>query len=427
MVTLEVILDRKNLQRAMEQVARNKGAAGIDGYSAEDVRKWFTDHPYKLTTAVRNGSYKPSPIKRVYIPKGNGEKRPLGISTVADRTLQTALATVLSEFYDDSFSNGSHGFRPGRSCHTAMKQAIQYADEGYCCVVDMDLRKFFDTVNHSKLLQVLSKRIKDGRVIALVNKMLKAKVLDNKKLIPTTEGIPQGNAASPVLANILLNELDWELERRGHKFVRYADDMMIFCKSKRAAERTLVSISKFIEQKLFLQINKEKTSVSRLSPRVKFLGFGFYRNPKTGKWKPTVHKKSKQKLRKRIKEVLDRRCPRGIESTQTLLRQVLTGWGNYYRIALTRGTQIREVDTWIRRRIRQLVLKSWKRKWTRYQRLHQIYVDQWTHMEQACRRVAFSSQGYWALAQTANQALTNKWLKAEGWTWVASVLKLEKN
>ncbi len=259
MVFLEAILDRRNLAESMKQVAKNNGAAGIDGYSARAVEQWFRDNPYKLTRTVRDGSYKPSPILRVYIPKANGEKRPLGISTVADRTLQTALARVLEREYDSTFSEHSYGFRPERGCWMAMRQALKYANDGYVYVVDMDLRKFFDTVNHSKLLQVLSKRVKDSRVIALIGKMLRARVRDGRKFIRTEQGIPQGNSASPILANILLDEMDKELERRGLRFVRYADDMMIFCRSRRAAERVLQSTTKFIEERMLLQVDKDKT------------------------------------------------------------------------------------------------------------------------------------------------------------------------
>lgn len=424
MVTLEAILDRSNLRKAMKQVASNKGAAGIDGYKAVDVRKWFEDHPYKLTRSVLDGTYMSSPIRRVYIPKPNGEKRPLGIATVADRTLQTALSNVLSAEYDETFSNNSHGFRPGRGCQTAIKQAVGYANDGYVYVVDMDLRKFFDTVNHSKLLRILSKRVGDGRVIALVNKMLKAKVMDNGIIIPTTIGIPQGNAASPVLANILLNELDQELERRGHKFVRYADDMMVFCKSKRAAMRVMQSISKYIEAELLLQVNMDKTSVEHLSPKVKFLGFGFYWNWRVKEWRPVAHSKSKKRLLTKIKELLDRKCPKGIEATKEKLAQVIRGWANYFKPGIQTPNQTSELDARIRRRIRQIYMKTWKRKWTRYKELQKIHTTKWARKEHSCREVAFSSRGYWPLSQHANAVLPTNWLKSQGWTWVASELKI---
>ena len=271
MVTLEAILGYDNIKSAALAVRRNKGAAGVDGMQPSELIKWFYDHPYMLSESIRNGEYKPKPIKRVYIPKPNGEKRPLGISTVVDRTVQAAVANVLRDEYESQFSDNSHGFRPNRGSHTAINQALKYANEGYTYAVDLDLRKFFDTVNHSKMLQVLYKTVKDSRVMQLISRMLKVKVMEDGKCTKSQIGLPQGSAVSPVLANILLNELDQELDRRGHKFVRYADDMVILCKSQRAAERVLESVTRFIEDKLFLQVNKEKTHVSKLSPEVKFL------------------------------------------------------------------------------------------------------------------------------------------------------------
>lgn len=219
MVTLEALLEYGNLLKAAKAVRRNKGAAGIDGVKAKDLIKQIYEHPYELSESIKTGKYKPQPIKRVYIPKPNGEKRPLGISTVIDRTVQAALANILRDEYDPLFSDNSHGFRPNRGCHTAAEQALAYANEGCVYVIDMDLRKFFDTVNHSKMLQVLSKQVKDRRIIKLVSKMLKVKIYEDGKCTKSTIGLPQGSAVSPVLANILLNELDQELDKRGHKFV----------------------------------------------------------------------------------------------------------------------------------------------------------------------------------------------------------------
>lgn len=417
MVTLEALLAYDNLLKAAQAVRRNKGAPGIDGIEAKDLIKWLYDHPYELSKSIETGNYKPQPIKRVYIPKPNGEKRPLGISTVIDRTVQAALANILRDEYDPLFSDNSHGFRPNRGCRTAAEQALAYANEGYVYVIDMDLRKFFDTVNHSKMLQVLSKQVKDHRIIKLVSKMLKVKIYEDGKCTKSTIGLPQGSAVSPVLANILLNELDQELDKRGHKFVRYADDMMIFCKSQRAAERVLESVTKFIEGKLFLQVNKDKTHVSRLSPDVKFLGYGFWYNQKDDEWQLCVHKKSKARFRERIRDILDRRCPRGIVETRKLFNSVLRGWTNYYASAISKSYGANE-DGWIRRRIRQLYLKIWKRNWTRFNKMWDMHGRE-PKWERRCAMVAFSHEAYWARATTANSVLTNAILEEEGWMSIA--------
>lgn len=417
MVTLEALLEYGNLLKAAKAVRRNKGAAGIDGVKAKDLIKQIYEHPYELSESIKTGKYKPQPIKRVYIPKPNGEKRPLGISTVIDRTVQAALANILRDEYDPLFSDNSHGFRPNRGCHTAAEQALAYANEGCVYVIDMDLRKFFDTVNHSKMLQVLSKQVKDRRIIKLVSKMLKVKIYEDGKCTKSTIGLPQGSAVSPVLANILLNELDQELDKRGHKFVRYADDMMIFCKSQRAAERVLESVTEFIEGKLFLQVNKDKTHVSRLSPDVKFLGYGFWYNQKDDKWQLCVHSKSKARFREKMRGILDRRCPRGIAETQKLFNSVLRGWTNYYASAISKSYGANE-DGWLRRRIRQLYLKVWKRNWTRFNKLWDMHGRE-PKWERRCAMVAFSQEAYWARARTANSVLSNAILAEEGWMSIA--------
>ena len=418
MVTLEAILGYDNIKSAALAVRRNKGAAGVDGMQPSELIKWFYDHPYMLSESIRNGEYKPKPIKRVYIPKPNGEKRPLGISTVVDRTVQAAVANVLRDEYESQFSDNSHGFRPNRGCHTAINQALKYANEGYTYAVDLDLRKFFDTVNHSKMLQVLYKTVKDSRVMQLISRMQKVKVMEDGKCTKSQIGLPQGSAVSPVLANILLNELDQELDRRGHKFVRYADDMVILCKSQRAAERVLESVTRFIEDKLFLQVNKEKTHVSKLSPEVKFLGFGFLQR-KDGIWVATVHAKSRAKFRDKMREILDRRCPKGIEATQKLFNSVLRGWVNYYRIAISKSYGANE-DGWIRRRIRQLYLKIWKRNWTRFEKMWALHNND-PKMEYRCAEIAFLHEAYWPRARTANHVLTNEILYNEGWQTIVAL------
>ncbi|MBQ7738528.1 MAG: group II intron reverse transcriptase/maturase [Desulfovibrionaceae bacterium] len=293
-VTLERILDRCNLYDACKQVKANKGAPGVDGMRVEELQPYIDgrDYPSQLTHAVLNGTYKPQPIKRVYIPKDNGEQRPLGIPTVQDRVIQQATAQVLTELYEPLFSDNSFGFRPGRGTQDAIERATEYVNSGLKWVIDLDLAKFFDTVNHSKLLQVLSNHISDERVISLIHKFLRATVSENGKIGQATViSTPQGGCISPILANILLNELDQNLEKRNIKFVRYADDMVVFCGSYRAAERILGNIKKFIEEKLFLRINETKTKIIRVSKEVQFLGFS-YTNKTTAKRKKEEGKSS---------------------------------------------------------------------------------------------------------------------------------------
>ena len=342
MVTLESVLEYHNMKDAMTQVIKNRGAAGFDGIPVSELEQWFREHPHQLSKAVMSGTYKPQPIKRVYIPKDNGDKRPLGIPTVVDRTVQQALAQVLSEAYEPYFSDNSFGFRPDRVARDAVRRVCEYAEQGYVWVIDLDLAKFFDTVNHSKLLQVLSERIKDGRVISLIHKFLRAKIIENGKSTKPKMGPPQGGPMSPIPANILLNEMDKVPDERGVKFCRYADDCVIFAKSERAAHRICESISKYIEKKLFLQINKEKTSIGMLSQETKFLCFGFKRIEEDleTRWVPVVHNKSRKKLKDKIRILTDRRLPRGEESTKERFNTFLKGWVGYYRMGVTNSVKM---------------------------------------------------------------------------------------
>ena len=271
-ITLEGILAPKNLYQALLKVEANKGSAGVDGMGTGELRKYFLEHPGELTDKIRKGEYKPSPIKRVYIPKDNGEQRPLGIPTVIDRFVQQAVTLVLSREYEKVFRDMSYGFRPNRDCRMAVRKAMEHIKDGYVWVVDLDLRKFFDTVNHSKLIQLLSERIKDGRVISLIHKFLRAQISEDGKVGKTnTIGTPQGGVISPLLANVLLNELDQKVEDKGIRAVRYADDAMFFARSRKAAQRILAWVSNFIEKKLILKVNQEKTKTLRVgSPEVQF-------------------------------------------------------------------------------------------------------------------------------------------------------------
>ena len=421
MITLESILEKDNLNKAFRQVVSNKGTAGIDDMTVDELEPWIRSHSHELTNRIQSGKYRQHPVMRVYIPKDNGEKRPLGIPRVIDRLVQQAVAQELSREFEPIFSDNSYGFRPNRSAHDAIRKVIANANDGYEYVIDLDLAKFFDTVNHSKLLQVLSETIKDGRVISLIHKFLRAKIMDEGKVTTPTIGTPQGGPVSPVLANILLNELDKELDKRGHHFVRYADDMMIMCKSQRAAQRTYESITKFIEKKLFLNINKDKTKICHLSEDVKFLGYTFIKrqlkNDETTKWHASVHRKSLAKLKVKIKELTDRRCPKGWSTTKTELNTVLRGWFNYFRLGI-RKSLVTTIDGWTRRRIRQMYWKTWKKISTRIKELEKLGINkdkayQWGN----------SSKSYWRIAGSfiLCKALTNKAIKEKGWSLLSDL------
>ena len=301
---LDLILRKGNLNNAYKQVKKNKGKGGIDGMQVDELLPFLRENQDSLIQEIREGKYKPNPVRRVEIPKETkGEFRKLGVPTVVDRVIQQAIAQELSPIYEEQFSENSFGFRPKRGAHDALRQCQKNVNDGYVYVVDMDLEKFFDTECQNKLIEVLSRTIKDGRVISLIHKYLNAGVIAKGMFERTEVGMPQGGPLSPLLSNVMLNELDKELENRGHRFVRYADDCMIFCKSRKSAERTLKNIIPFIEKKLFLKVNRKKTEVAHIST-VKYLGYSFYRHK--GKCRFRVHPKSVTKMKNRIRELTDR-------------------------------------------------------------------------------------------------------------------------
>ena len=426
-ITLERIVGKGNLNKAYKKVINNRGSAGVDGMETCELLGYIKEHPYEISSTILNGTYRPKPIKRVYIPKDNGEQRPLGIPTVIDRFVQQAVALVLSEEYEKVFSDNSFGFRPTRSCNGAITRALEYVNSGLEWVIDLDLSKFFDTVNHSKLLQLLSDRIKDGRVVSLIHRFLRAPISEDGKVSKkVTIGTPQGGVISPILANIMLNELDQLLDSRGIKFVRYADDMVILCGSKKAAERILNNVTEFVEKKLFLKVNKDKTKILHACEKSQFLGFGFTQrvSQRKKKERPTekyfaiVHEKKRAKFLKNIKLILDRRAPGGIAKVKEDLKVFIRGWCNYFRGAIP-SKWMRETDAIIRRRIRQLLWKQWKKPENRYKEILVRYG--WN--TPSIGEYAYSSNRYWRMANTPQikKALSNYTLEEEGWYCIEMV------
>ena len=388
---LDTILRSDNLNAAYKKVKTNKGVGGIDGMQVDELLPYLREHQSELVEQVREGKYKPNPVRRVEIPKEEkGKTRKLGIPTVVDRVIQQAIAQELTPIYEEQFSDNSFGFRPGRGAHDALERCRKYINEGYVYVVSMDLQSYFDTVNHSKLIEVLSRTVKDGRVISLIHKYLKAGVMEDGGFHATTEGVPQGGPLSPLCGNVMLNELDKELERRGHKYVRYADDCLILCKSRKSAERTMENIVPFITGKLFLKVNLQKTTVSHVS-KIKYLGYGFYRHK--GKCRMRIHPKSVAKMKNRIRELTTRGNKWSNQEREEKLRSYARGWINYYRYADMKSL-MEQTDEWLRHRIRAVYWKQWKKVRTRYKMLRALHLPEWKVHEMAnCRKGVWRAAG----------------------------------
>ena len=405
---LDLILRKENLNKAYKQVKANKGSGGIDGMQVDELLPCLRENQETLIQKIRDGRYKPNPVRRVEIPKETkGEFRKLGVPTVVDRVIQQAMTQELIPIYEEQFSENSYGFRPKRGAHDALRQCQKNVNDGYVYVADMDLEKFFDTVCQSKLIEVMSRTIKDGRVISLIHKYLNAGVIENGMFECTGIGMPQGGPLSPLLSNVMLNELDKELERRGHRFVRYADDCMIFCKSKKSAERTLKNIIPFIERKLFLKVNRKKTEVAHIS-KVKYLGYGFYKYK--GKCRFRVHPKSVTKMKNKIRELTDRSNGMSNAKREEKYQQFVRGWVNYFKLADMKNL-LKATDEWARRRVRAVYWKQWKKIKTKYRMLKALGLEHWRAKELACSR-----KGYWRMAQVLNQIITNKIIARLGYT-----------
>lgn len=409
MELLEEILSRKNLNDAYLQVYRNKGASGVDGVTVGQLHEYIREHKEELLEQIRTRKYRPQPVRRVQIPKDNGKMRNLGIPTVIDRVIQQAIAQVLTPIYEEQFSNSSYGFRPNRSCEMAIVRSLEIINDGYDWVVDIDLERFFDTVHHDRLVNIISRTIKDGDVISLIRKFLVSGVMTQGKYEDTTIGTPQGGNLSPLLSNIMLNELDKELEARGLNFVRYADDCNIFVGSKRAAERVMKSITLFIEKKLGLIVNATKSKIGK-PDEIKFLGYGYYYDAKANKYKPRPHLKSLQKLQRKIKKLTKRNWSVDLGYRLLKLKQLLVGWINYFRIANMK-TFLRRLDENLRRKLRVVIWKQWKRVRTKYKALRQLGIDHKDALATANAR-----RGYYHVAHTRvlEKAISKERLKKRG-------------
>ncbi|MBE3036353.1 MAG: group II intron reverse transcriptase/maturase [Candidatus Atribacteria bacterium] len=409
---LEKILDRNNLNLAYKRVKANKGSHGVDGMNVDELLPFLKQNGELIKQSILEGTYHPKPVRRVEIPKSDGGIRLLGIPTVLDRVIQQAIAQILSPIFEEKFSDSSYGFRPNRNAKQAIAKCKQYIEEGYVWTVDIDIANYFDTVNHDKLIRLIWQTVKDGRVISLIRKYLNSGVMANGVIVETEQGTPQGGNLSPLLANIMLNELDRELEGRGLKFCRYADDINIYVKSQKAAERVMQSITKFIEDKLKLKVNKEKSTVDR-PWKLKFLGFSFYcKKEGIG---IRVHPKSVKKFKQKLKEITGRSNAMSMALKMLKLKKLITGWINYFGIADMRKLA-QSLDEWLRRRIRMCYWKQWKKIKTRLDNLVKLGIDKAKAWEFANTR-----KNYWRIAGSPilQRTFTSEYLKKLGFQSIA--------
>ena len=416
---MEAVVERGNMLEALHRVEGNKGAAGVDGMTVAELRAYLKEQWPEIRESLILGSYEPKPVRRVEIPKPDGQGvRKLGIPTVVDRLIQQALHQVLNPIFDSSFSGSSYGFRPGRSAHNAVKQAREYVREGRRWVVDLDLEKFFDRVNHDILMARVARKVKDKRVLILIRKYLQAGVMEEGLTMASLEGTPQGGPLSPLLSNIMLDDLDKELERRGHRFCRYADDCNVYVRSRHAGERVMESLTLFLEQKLKLKVNREKSAVARPWER-KYLGYSmtFHRKALL-----KVAPQSVKRIRARFQELFRAGVGRNLERfIRDELNPVIRGWANFFHLSETRGT-FEELDEWLRRKLRCMLWHQWKRVWTRFKRLQARGLEagrawksvtngrgSWwnsgsSHMNEAFPKRFFDQLGLLSLQTTARQA-----------------------
>jgi RNA-directed DNA polymerase len=404
---MEEVLRRENLLRAYKRVKANKGAAGVDGMTVDDLMPYCRKHWDEIKEQLLNGTYQPRPVKRVEIPKPGGKgKRMLGIPVVLDRLIQQAILQVLTPIFDPTFSEHSHGFRPERSTHGAILMARKYVNEGYDWVVDMDLEKFFDRVNHDVLMSRIARRVKDKRLLGLIRRYLQAGMMEGGLVSPRKEGTPQGGPLSPLLSNILLDELDKELENRGHRFSRYADDFNVYVKSETAGQRVMESLTKFLAKRLRLKVNREKSAVDRPWNR-KFLGYSFTNedNPRT-----RVSPKSVKRFKEKLKPIWKRGRGQNLKATIKELNHIIVGWASYFRLS-EEIWPLEKLDKWIRRRIRSLIWRHWKKPKTRLKGLLKRGVP-----DHIARAAACGNAGPWRASKLPgmNMAFPNRTLQRWG-------------
>lgn len=398
---LEEIVDIRNVQRAFKQVTANKGAGGIDGMQTDELRNYLNTHWQRLRTAILEGDYHPQPVKKVEIPKAGGGVRMLGVPTVIDRLLQQAISQWLSPKYEGYFSSNSYGFRPHRNAHQAVLKAQVNLNQGYTWIVELDLEKFFDRVNHDKLMNLLAAKIKDKRTLKLIRAYLNSGIMENGVVSPRREGTPQGSPLSPLLSNILLNELDQTLEERSHRFVRYADDCSIYLRSRKSAHRVMDNIAGYLEEELKLKINREKSKVGRPWAST-LLGFSFYA-VKEG-WKIRIAPKSLKSIKQKIREQTKRNHPIGSSERITRIESVIRGWVNYFWIAKAKSHMLK-LDEMVRVRLRMIIWKQWKKVHARMRCLIELGIAkgkayEWANSRKSYCRIAHSPILYRALDNT---------------------------
>ena len=410
MELLEKVLSKDNLNKAYKQVYKNKGSSGVDGVTVEELFSYIREHQEKILWEIRNRKYKPQPVRRVYIPKENGKMRKLGIPCVIDRVIQQAIVQVLTPIYEEQFSSNSYGFRPNRSCEMAVIKVLECFNDGYDWVVDIDLQSFFDEVNQDKLIGIIRRTIKDGNLVSLIRKFLQSGIMEKGIIQETKKGTPQGGNLSPLLSNIMLNELDKELEKRGLNFVRYADDCLIMVKSEKAANRIMGSITTFITKKLGLIVNVEKSKVAR-PDNIKYLGFGFYKKINQSIWRPKPHIKSVNKFKNKLRDILVRSRSVSLDERLLKLKQIIYGWVNYFRIADMKNLLQRKIDPNIRRKLRVIIWKQWKKIKKRYSSLRKLGIS---HRDAYV--TANSRRGYYHIAHTyvLEQAISKERLNKRG-------------